>query len=76
MQHKPFSYLFSISYFGARFKGWAKQPEQPTVEGKLERVLRFVLEDRSFTLIGSSRTDWCKLPERLCAAFCGGGNCL
>ncbi len=57
MQHKPFSFLFSISYFGARFKGWAKQPEQPTVEGKLERVLRFVLEDRSFTLIGSSRTD-------------------
>ena len=57
MQSKPFSYLFSISYFGARFKGWAKQPEQPTVEGKLERVLRFVLEDRSFTLIGSSRTD-------------------
>ncbi|MCM0041924.1 MAG: hypothetical protein NBV61_04050 [Algoriphagus sp.] len=57
MQHKPFSYLFSISYFGARFKGWAKQPEQPTVEGKLERVLRFVLEERHFTLIGSSRTD-------------------
>jgi len=57
MQSKPFSYLFSISYFGARFKGWAKQTEQPTVEGKLERVLRFVLEDRSFTLIGSSRTD-------------------
>ena len=57
MQHKPISYLFSISYFGARFKGWAKQPEQPTVEGKLERVLRFVLEERSFRLIGSSRTD-------------------
>jgi tRNA pseudouridine38-40 synthase len=57
MQHKPYSYLFSISYFGARFKGWAKQPEQSTVEGKLERVLRFVLGDRSFTLIGSSRTD-------------------
>ena len=57
MQPKPFSYLFSISYFGARFKGWAKQPEQPTVEGKLERVLRFVLEERPFRLIGSSRTD-------------------
>ena len=27
------------------------------MEGKLERVLRFVLEDRNFTLIGSSRTD-------------------
>ncbi len=57
MLSKPFSYLFSISYFGARFKGWAKQPEQPTVEGKLERVLRFVLEERPFRLIGSSRTD-------------------
>ncbi len=57
MQSKPFSYLFSISYFGARFRGWAKQPEQPTVEGKLERVLRFVLEERPFRLIGSSRTD-------------------
>lgn len=57
MQSKPFSYLFSISYFGARFKGWAKQPEQPTVEGKLERVLRFVLKERQFRLIGSSRTD-------------------
>jgi tRNA pseudouridine38-40 synthase len=57
MLSKPFSYLFSISYFGARFKGWAKQPEQPTVEGKLERVLRFVLEERPFRMIGSSRTD-------------------
>ena len=57
MLSKPFSYLFSISYFGARFKGWAKQPEQPTVEGKLERVLRFILEERPFRLIGSSRTD-------------------
>lgn len=57
MLSKPFSYLFSISYFGARFKGWAKQPEQPTVEGRLERVLRFVLEERTFRLIGSSRTD-------------------
>jgi tRNA pseudouridine38-40 synthase len=57
MLSKPFSYLFSISYFGARFKGWAKQPSQPTVEGKLERVIRYVLEERPFRLIGSSRTD-------------------
>lgn len=57
MLSKPFSYLFSISYFGALFNGWAKQPSQPTVEGKLERVFRFVLEERPFRLIGSSRTD-------------------
>lgn len=57
MQSKPFSYLFSISYFGARFKGWAKQPQQPTVEGKLERVLRFVLGEGIYSFIGASRTD-------------------
>jgi tRNA pseudouridine38-40 synthase len=57
MLTRPHAYLFSISYFGARFKGWAKQKGQPTVEGKLERVLRFVLGHEDFSLIGSSRTD-------------------
>lgn len=57
MLSRPFSYLFSVSYFGARFKGWAKQKGQPTVEGKLERVFRFVLGHEDFRLIGSSRTD-------------------
>jgi tRNA pseudouridine38-40 synthase len=57
LRSRPYSYLFSISYFGARFKGWAKQTGQPTVEGKLERVFRFVLGHEDFSLIGSSRTD-------------------
>lgn len=57
MLSRPFSYLFSISYYGARFKGWAKQAGQPTLEGKLERVLRYVLGHGDFSLIGSSRTD-------------------
>lgn len=57
MLSRPFSYLFSISYYGARFKGWAKQKGQPTVEGKLERVFRYVLGHEDFRLIGSSRTD-------------------
>lgn len=57
MQHKPFSYLFTISYFGARFKGWAKQPQQPTVEGKLDRVLQFVLGEGACSFISASRTD-------------------
>jgi tRNA pseudouridine38-40 synthase len=46
-----------MSYYGARFKGWAKQTGQPTVEGKLERMFRFVLGHDDFSLIGSSRTD-------------------
>ncbi|MBA4301052.1 MAG: tRNA pseudouridine(38-40) synthase TruA [Cyclobacterium sp.] len=57
MRTRPHAYLFSISYFGARFKGWAKQKGQPTVEGKLDRVFRFVLGHEDFRFIGSSRTD-------------------
>ncbi len=57
MQSRPFSYLFSISYFGARYKGWAKQPGQATIQGKLERVLKFVLGHDDFTVLGGSRTD-------------------
>ncbi|MBN7813321.1 tRNA pseudouridine(38-40) synthase TruA [Algoriphagus sp. H41] len=57
MLSRPYSYLFSLSYYGARFKGWAKQKGQPTVEGKLERVLGYVLGHDDFRIIGSSRTD-------------------
>lgn len=57
MQSRPFSYLFAISYFGARYKGWAPQPNQPTVQRRLERVLRHVLGHADFSLIGVSRTD-------------------
>lgn len=57
MRTRPYSYLFSIAYNGARFRGWSKQPNQPTIEGKLGRVLRYVLGHDDFSLIGSSRTD-------------------
>ncbi|MHA7131700.1 tRNA pseudouridine(38-40) synthase TruA [Algoriphagus namhaensis] len=57
MQSRPFSYRFQISYLGSRFKGWAPQPNQPTVQRKLERVLRHVLGHEDFSLIGGSRTD-------------------
>ncbi|MDN3205159.1 tRNA pseudouridine(38-40) synthase TruA [Algoriphagus sediminis] len=57
MQSKPVSYLFEISYFGSRYKGWAPQANQRTVQRQLERVINYVLDDEDFTLIGSSRTD-------------------
>lgn len=57
MQSRPYSYLFSVSYFGARYKGWAPQPHQLTVQRRLERVLRHVLGHEDFSLIGVSRTD-------------------
>lgn len=57
LQSRPYSYLFSISYFGARYKGWAPQPNQQTVQRRVERVLRHVLGHEDFSLIGASRTD-------------------
>ncbi len=57
MQSRPYSYLFEISYFGSRYKGWAPQVNQPTVQRQLERVIKYVLGHDEFTLIGSSRTD-------------------
>ncbi len=57
MKSRPFSYLFSISYFGARYKGWTIQPGQATVQGKLEKVLKFVFGHDDFTVLGGSRTD-------------------
>jgi len=57
MQSKPISYLFEISYFGSRYKGWAPQVNLRTVQRQLERVINYVSDDEDFTLIGSSRTD-------------------
>lgn len=57
MQSRPFSYLFSISYFGARYKGWAPQPNQQTIQRKLEKVIQHCIGHSDFSLIGSSRTD-------------------
>ncbi|WP_296701543.1 tRNA pseudouridine(38-40) synthase TruA [Algoriphagus sp.] len=57
MQSRPFTYLFSITYYGARYKGWAPQPNQPTVQRKLEKVIRHVIGHEDFSLIGASRTD-------------------
>lgn len=57
VQTRPFSYLFTISYFGARYKGWAIQKGQATIQGKIERVIRFVLGHEDFTVMGGSRTD-------------------
>ncbi len=57
MQTRPYSYLFEISYFGARYKGWVPQPNQPSVQRQLERVISHVFSHKDFSLIGASRTD-------------------
>ena len=37
------TWRLDVQYEGTRFRGWAKQPGQRTVEGELERVLAMVL---------------------------------
>jgi tRNA pseudouridine38-40 synthase len=57
MQNKPFIYRFSIQYLGLRYAGWAKQNNAKTVQGTLERCIRYVLGHENFRTLGASRTD-------------------
>ncbi len=50
-------YLIHIQYLGFRFHGWAKQPNVKTVHQMIDKTLSFVLGNRSFKTLGSSRTD-------------------
>lgn len=55
--NKPYFYLIELQYLGFRYHGWAKQPEVKTVQGMVNKTLRYVLGDISFKTLGSSRTD-------------------
>jgi tRNA pseudouridine38-40 synthase len=52
-----FFYLIECQYLGYRLHGWAAQPNVKTVQGLIERTIRFVLEDKKFRILGASRTD-------------------
>ncbi|PSL05675.1 tRNA pseudouridine(38-40) synthase TruA [Cecembia rubra] len=57
MQSRPYSYLFYLQYLGLRYAGWQKQKGIKTVQGTIERGIRYVLDHEDFTLLGASRTD-------------------
>jgi len=57
MQSRPFSYLFYVQYLGLCYAGWQKQKGIKTVQGTIERGIRYVLGHEDFTLLGASRTD-------------------
>lgn len=46
-----------LAYDGAAFAGWARQREQRTVQGELERALRTVLRTESVATTCAGRTD-------------------
>lgn len=57
MQSRPFTYLFYIQYLGLGYAGWQKQKGVKTVQGTIERGIRYILGHEDFTLLGASRTD-------------------
>lgn len=54
---KQFYYLIHIQYLGFRFHGWQKQPKHKTVHLMIDKTVKFVLGDRPFKTLGTSRTD-------------------
>ncbi len=57
MDKKTYYYLIEIQYLGFRYHGWAKQPEVKTVQGMINRTLKFILGDLRFKTLGAGRTD-------------------
>lgn len=57
MQSRPFTYLFYLQYLGLRYSGWQKQTGVRTIQGTIEKALRFILGHEDFTILGASRTD-------------------
>lgn len=54
---KKYHYLITVEYLGFRYHGWAKQPALKTIQGELEKNIRYILTHDQFTTLGASRTD-------------------
>ena len=50
------NYKLIIEYDGSRYYGWQRQPDQNTIQGKIEDVLTKMC-DREVEVIGAGRTD-------------------
>ena len=48
--------LCCVSYLGTNYQGWQKQPDTPTVQGEIEKVLSQIL-NKEISIYGSGRTD-------------------
>ena len=48
--------LCCVTYKGTNYQGWQKQPDSPTIQGEIERVLSQIL-NTEITIFGSGRTD-------------------
>ena len=51
------TYILHISYDGTNYYGWQKQPDVPTIQGTLEKLLEKIFGGKAIKTIGASRTD-------------------
>lgn len=51
------NYKMMIQYDGSRFYGWQRQPDQDTVQGRIENVLSRMCGGEQIETIGAGRTD-------------------
>ncbi|MDY0088658.1 MAG: tRNA pseudouridine(38-40) synthase TruA, partial [Coriobacteriia bacterium] len=56
VEHAKGALALTVSYDGAPFAGFARQPGLPTVQGQLERALSTILR-REVRTVGAGRTD-------------------
>ncbi len=50
-------YILRVQFLGFRYSGWQKQPNQKTIEGMLQKTLKFILPNVQFKILGAGRTD-------------------
>ncbi len=50
-------YLITFSYDGYNFNGYQKQPKLRTVQGEIEKALKFINNDKTVEIHASGRTD-------------------
>ena len=61
-------YLCEVSYKGTHYQGWQRQPDSPTVQETIEKVLSMIL-NTEITIFGSGRTDAGVHAQKQCFHF-------
>lgn len=61
-------YFITLSYDGAAYCGWQRQPDAPTVQQALEQALSTLLREPT-EVVGAGRTDTCVNASRYVAHF-------
>lgn len=50
-------FILKIQYLGFRYHGWLQQPQVKTIQGQLDKTLRFIFPEGKIRTLSSGRTD-------------------